>query len=70
MCLWYTYTNKIRKDDYNMYYAVSEVTNARSHTYYTEEELFAELDSISVKNDFWDVYTPESGNARAYYYSK
>lgn len=53
-----------------MYYAVSEVTNARSHSYYTEEELLTELDSISVENDFWDVYNPESGNAIAYYYSK
>ena len=53
-----------------MYEAVSEKTGARLTGFFSEDELLEEVGRVSVPGDFWDVYTPSSGNAIAYYYTK
>ena len=53
-----------------MYEAVSEKTGSRLTGFFYEDELLEAVDAASIPGDFWDVYTPSSGNAIAYYYTK
>ena len=52
-----------------MYSAICERTEDFIGFFETEEELLKEIDSISVVGEMWDIYTPSSGNAIAYYHT-